>query len=235
MVSNSISYNHSVISSINQVHDIDLIQNTYFASMYFVRIPKLITSFFPNYIWNVGEHEIALTFDDGPNISSTKVLLDILEKEDCRASFFLLGNHAERHSDLVEEIKNKGHAIGHHSYSHLNGWKISSKKYLDDVEQAYQFIQTPLFRPPYGKITSKKWLQIKQLDFDMKCCMFNFMPGDFDINVNEQTLRKRMYQVKGGDIIVLHDNENCLVKYQSFLPQWIKDMKAKDLTFVALK
>ncbi|MCO5248983.1 MAG: polysaccharide deacetylase family protein [Chitinophagales bacterium] len=202
--------------------------------MYFVRIPKAITYFFPHYLWNVGERQIALTFDDSPNTDSTSHLLHLLAETDCKVTFFLLGQQAEKHPDLVCEIQQQGHAVGHHSFNHKNGWKTSNEEYLSDVQKAYQIIKTPLFRPPYGKITQKKWQLIQSENPDMKCCLFNFMPGDFDEKVNSELLQKRMIQVQGGDIIVLHDRKECLVKYQDFLPQWIKDMKTKGYTFVTL-
>ena len=202
--------------------------------MYLIRIPKVLTTFFPPYQWKVKEHEIALTFDDGPHPESTLQLLKILSEANCTSTHFLLGENTNSYPDLVENIRADDHAIGHHSYSHLNSCKTPKDVYLKDVEKAYQLIQTPLFRPPYGKIKSRYWKEIAQLHPEMKCCLFNLMPGDFDVKVNNQLLEKRMQKVKGGDIIVLHDRPDCLAKYNSFLKDWILEMKAKGYVFVTL-
>lgn len=202
--------------------------------MYLIRIPKALTTFFPQYQWQVKEHEIALTFDDGPHPESTTELLHILSDANCTSTHFLLGKNAEAYPNLIEQIREQNHAIGHHSYSHLNGWKTSKTEYLDDIKKAYQLFPTALFRPPYGKITSQQWSEISNLYPNMKCCLFNFMPGDFDAKVDSHLLNIRMQNVKGGDVVVIHDRPDCLVKYKPFLKEWILGMKAKGYVFVSL-
>lgn len=202
--------------------------------MYFVKIPKVITGLFPEYRWEVESHQIALTFDDGPHPESTPKLLEILSESGCPATHFLLGKKVTENPELVIEIIGKGNAIGHHSFNHLNGWNTENAIYIKDFEAGYQAVKTNLFRPPYGKITPNQWKGIHEKYPDMQCCQFNFMPGDFDEKVDEILLKNRMYQVKGGEIIVLHDRPDCLVKYAPFLKEWIADMKAKGLEFVTL-
>ncbi len=202
--------------------------------MYLVRIPKVITGLFPEYRWEVEPHQIALTFDDGPYPESTPALLQILSEADCPATHFLLGKKVVGNPRLITEIIEKDHTIGHHSFNHLNGWNVSLETYLKDFDAGYEQVKTSLFRPPYGKITHRQWKAIHGKYPDMQCCQFNFMPGDFDEKVDEILLKNRMYQVKGGEIIVLHDRPDCFVKYAPFLKEWIANMKTKGLDFVTL-
>lgn len=202
--------------------------------MYWVRIPSFTSYLFPEWKWKVEKHQIALTFDDGPYENSTFELLNILEETNCPATFFLLGKQVEKNRFLLDEILAKGHRIGHHSYYHLNGWSANTDEYIKDIEKGFELVQSPLFRPPYGKITPSQWKSLQSMHPDWQCCQFSFMPGDFDPKVNEWQLKDRMYQVEGGDIIVLHDRPDTLVKYSSFLKDWIHDMRDRGLEFVIL-
>lgn len=202
--------------------------------MYLVRTPDLIAKIFPQYQWKVGEKEIALTFDDGPHPESTVKLLELLSEADCIATHFLLGKQVVENLDVTQEILNSQQVVGHHSFSHLNGYRTKNELYLEDITQGYKLIKTNLFRPPYGKIKTSQWRAFQASYPEIKCCMFNFMPGDFDDKVNAELLHKRMQKVKGGDIVVLHDRPSCLEKYQPFLAQWILDKKSQGYSFVGL-
>lgn len=202
--------------------------------MYLVRIPKMITGFLPEYIWKVKSHQIALTFDDGPHLESTPQLLQILSEANCPATHFLLGKQIDLTNFNVESYTQQGHTIGHHSYQHLNGWSSPNDVYLKDIEEGYLRVQTNLYRPPYGKITPNQWTELKELYPDMVCCQFNFMPGDFDEKADTVLLKNRMSEVRGGDIVVLHDRPACFEKYAPFLKDWIADMRGKGLSFVTL-
>ncbi|MCO5233900.1 MAG: polysaccharide deacetylase family protein [Chitinophagales bacterium] len=203
--------------------------------MYFVRVSKIVSSIFPNYVWNVASHQIALTFDDGPHPQSTPLLLELLLKCDISCTHFLLGKQVELYPDTFQLIQNSQHQIGSHSYSHLNGWKTHQRKYVEDVIKGNSSIKSHLFRPPYGKILKSQWKEIHSSYPEMKCCQFNFMPGDFDEDISIEILEKRLFSVKGGDIIVLHDRPDCFAKYVNVLEYWVKNMKDRGLEFVVLQ
>jgi len=202
--------------------------------MYWVRIPDMITRCFPDFVWKVGAQEIALTFDDGPDPETTEQLVALLKQQNCLATHFLLGNKAQKYPELVEQIRSAGHAAGHHSFSHPDGWRTGNDIYLEDVRRGYDIVQSPLFRPPYGKIRPGQWHQLKKDHPDMRCILFNLMPGDFDVSTDIRKLRERLYRAKGGDIIVLHDRKACYEKYAEILPEWIQAMREKGLSFVTL-
>ena len=100
-----------------------------------------------------------LTFDDGPNPSVTPMLLDLLAKYRVKATFFVIGEKAERNPDLIARIVAEGHAIGEHSYRHLSALRSSPWRIARDLLNgavALDTIGVPsqkrLFRPPYGKL-----------------------------------------------------------------------------------
>ncbi len=66
----------------------------------------------------LGPHEVVLTFDDGPNLPTTPMVLNALARECVKATFFLIGRNAEAHPDLVRKIAAAGHTVGHHSMTH---------------------------------------------------------------------------------------------------------------------
>jgi peptidoglycan/xylan/chitin deacetylase (PgdA/CDA1 family) len=203
--------------------------------MYLLRIPSIIQSFFPEYQWQVANHQIALTFDDGPNPDSTAQLLALLKQADVPATHFLLGKQVEQNPDLFQQIIESGHAIGHHSYSHWDGWKLREEAYVEDVIRGQKLVDTNLFRPPYGKITKRKWKLLQDVLPSTILVMFSLMPGDFELEISSDKLHQRMIQARGGDIIVLHDTPMALEKYAPFLLEWVHNMKEKGLEFVSLQ
>ena len=130
---------------------------------YFVNTPKFLQSLFSSLTWKIPSKEriVYLTFDDGPTKEVTSSLLDMLNKEKVKATFFCVGKNVEKHPDLLQEIKLQGHGVGNHSNTHINGWKTNKKQYLEDIDAADKLINSGLFRPPYGKLNwkSKKALQ----------------------------------------------------------------------------
>ncbi|HUH72960.1 MAG TPA: polysaccharide deacetylase family protein [Chitinophagales bacterium] len=193
-----------------------------------------MTFLFPNLIWNVKPNQIALTFDDGPHPESTALLLQLLEEAECSTTHFLIGKNCEEFSNEFKLLQTSLHAIGHHTYHHLNAWRSTPENYLDDLVLAKDIVKTSLFRPPYGRMTPNISVQILEEFPEIKICQFNLMPGDFDAKVDSEILKERMYRAKGGDIIVLHDRPECFEKYAPFLKEWIGDMKGKGLEFVIL-
>ena len=97
--------------------------------------PKLIRRLMPDLIWEIDDPDgVYLTFDDGPNRANTEKILDILEREHIRATFFLTGRNVGRYPDVVRRIYQSGHAIGVHSYSHDYKKLYSSPQaYIDEL------------------------------------------------------------------------------------------------------
>lgn len=109
--------------------------------------------------------EVALTFDDGPDTLYTPQVLDKLKKHGVKATFFLLGENAERYPKVVERIVNEGHIVGNHTYNHPNLIKVDDKQYHEQILNTEKILQKltgyspKFFRPPYGIINENqvKW------------------------------------------------------------------------------
>lgn len=99
---------------------------------------------------------VALTFDDGPSSKSTSRILNTLQENDAKATFFILGMEAERHPEILNRMIDEGHEIGNHSYSHKDLTKLSDEEIADQIYRTQQIVaeatgQAPiLVRPPYG-------------------------------------------------------------------------------------
>ena len=122
---------------------------------YTIKSPWVLRKTFPDYIWKLdtGQPVLYLTFDDGPHPEITGFVLDELKRYNAKATFFCIGNNVALYPETYKRILLEGHRVGNHTYSHLNGWKTNDKKYIDDVLKAREYINSDLFRPPYGKIT----------------------------------------------------------------------------------
>lgn len=106
-------------------------------SFYWIKTSRFIKKIFSKYIWDIpnSENKIYLTFDDGPTPEITEWVLEELKKYNAQASFFCIGHNIEKHPDIFEKVVNEGHAIGNHTFNHLNGWKTATEEYLENSMQ----------------------------------------------------------------------------------------------------
>ncbi len=173
--------------------------------------PCLISGWlYPEAIFRIRTIEklLYLTFDDGPDPDSTPQLLDILEWHNIKSLFFCNGKAAEKHPDLIALIKTKGHLIGNHGYEHLNGWKTSGEKYIENVAIAAPYTSSGLFRPPYGRL---RFSQYRKLKKKYKIIFWDIMPYDFDTSFGKKnSLRILKNKIRPGSIIVLHDTSKSV-------------------------
>lgn len=202
--------------------------------MYFVRTPGIIKLFSQNIIWEIKgkEKTIYLTFDDGPDIDVTPDVLEILQKFDAKATFFCVGKKAVKHPELIEKIRELGHTIGNHSYSHIHGNRVAVEMFYDDIEKCDMILNSRLFRPPYGKITRT---QIEKLRSRYYLILWSVLTGDFDKKVTkEKCLARSVKYTKGGSIIVFHSNLKAKEKVLFVLPQYLEHFSKLGYTFEAL-
>ena len=197
----------------------------------FVKTPSLTKYLFPSLVWkkNTDQKKIWITFDDGPDKKVTPYLIDVLEKFGIKATFFIIGNQAKKYPELVKLIINNGHKIGNHSFSHLNGFSTNNNKYLEDVEQAKKYIDSDIFRPPYGKITP---FQIKNLKKDFKIIMWDIMSWDFKENISSNKVYKNVINnVENGSIILFHNNLKSYKNLKKSLEIILEKLKDKGYQF----
>ena len=203
--------------------------------MYLVRLPKWAQYIYPKRVFSFpskGEKVLYITFDDGPNESTTPFILDTLQNYNAQATFFCIGQNVERLPELYDAIIKAGHIVGNHTAHHLNGWNTSIETYIEDIEQATEKINSILFRPPYGRMTKaqEKVLQAKYPA--LKTVMWTILSGDFDTKINgEKCTQNVISKARNGDIIVFHDSNKAKERLEVALPKVLDFFSKKGFVF----
>ena len=201
---------------------------------YWVKTPTIFKRLFPKIVWNFSEKEqkVFLTFDDGPSTNVTDSILTILEQEKVRATFFCIGKNVKKNPELANKILKKGHSIGNHSMTHVNGWRTRKNSYLRNINEASEYINSNLFRPPFGRFNLYSLDQILK---KYKLVMWDVLSGDFDEKIEEKAVINNVIKnVANGSIIVFHDNNKSKEKTLSALIKTIKKLKEKGFSFEAI-
>ena len=188
--------------------------------MYFVKAPPILKKLYPqNLIWKRdSKDKVYLTFDDGPHDTATTFVLEELQKYNAKATFFCIGQNVMALPNVYEQIIKDGHKIGNHTHSHPNGWKMSTKKYLQNIKNAQHFIESNLFRPPYGRIRRRQAQEIKKLGFQI--ILWDVLSGDFDTHISPQKCWENIEQnIEPGSIVVFHDSSKAWERMEYALPR----------------
>lgn len=194
------------------------------------KTPSFIRWIVPRRTWGFSSSEtLFLTFDDGPTEGLTNWILDVLKEKGVKATFFCVGANAEKYPELMSRMVNEGHAIGNHTMKHENGNKTSKEDYLTSIQEASKFIDSKLFRPPYGRLPVPYVSSIKK---NYEIIMWTWLSYDFDETVSvEEILEKSKKQIKAGDILVLHDNLKIEEKAKTLLPSFLDDLIERGYQF----
>ena len=173
-----------------------------------LQILKSIRAFSPSLVWKkkCSQNNIWLTFDDGPFPDITPFILNILKTEQVKATFFLVGEQMEKFPETVNAIKDSGHLIANHSYSHNNGWTTKNSTYFEDIKKCQALMpENKLYRPPYGKISIT---QIYKLKKKYKLILWDVLSMDFsDCSTPSKIKKNVLNNVENGSIIVFHNNK----------------------------
>ena len=175
---------------------------------------------------------VALTFDDGPNSTTTNQALDTLSKYGIKATFFVLGKNVSGNEEILKRMKADGHVIGNHSWSHPVLSKLSldeAKKQITDTEDALTKVlgsSSKLMRPPYGAITD----DIRN-SLDLSFIMWDVDSLDWKSKNEAAILTEIQREVKNGSIILMHDIHAETV---NALPKVIDYLKGQGYDFVTI-
>lgn len=203
--------------------------------MRFVKIPQLLKKLFSSLIWdyNTGEKVVYITFDDGPIPESTAWTLNLLRSENVKATFFCVGDNVRKYPEIYQEILNEGHAVGNHTHNHLRGFTNQSQSYVDNVKLASQYINSKLFRPPYGMI---KRSQAKKLLKNYKIIMWDVLSEDYRQDITpEECYQAVLKSIRPGSIILFHNHEKSEKNMRYALPRLIDELKKLDYQFGVCK
>lgn len=192
--------------------------------MYFIKTPGLLRKLYaPGLVWEGpqrAEPTVYLTFDDGPHPEITHFVLEQLDRYDASATFFCIGRNVVENPGLYERLVRSRHTVGNHTYDHLNGWKASTQDYLADVAQAGRLIESPLFRPPYGRIRRAQAKALQEGKTPYTIVMWSLLSGDFDAEITpEKCLENVVFNAEPGTIIVFHDSLKAAPRLEYALPR----------------
>ncbi len=192
---------------------------------------------FPTRLWKIETEakEIYLTFDDGPHPELTPQVLDLLQQYNAKATFFCVGENVKKYPEVYSRIIGDGHRVGNHTMHHLNGSKTKDNVYLHDILEAKKYIDSNLFRPPYGRLSSFQAQQLAQPLYKLKPVMWTVLSGDFDKKITpERCLNNVTLKSGAGDIIVFHDSEKAKENMLYALPKVLDFFAQKAYTFKAI-
>jgi peptidoglycan/xylan/chitin deacetylase (PgdA/CDA1 family) len=193
-----------------------------------------------------GETLLALTFDDGPNPAMTPRLLDILAKEQVRATFFLIGEYVRAFPALAGEIAARGHAIGNHTDTHPSLVLLSRRRIAEEFRRCQEAIaqatgRAPVWmRPPRGFRSPQMHVAARQAGF-RGVAMWSTHARDWKRQPASDVIA-RLRRVRPGDIVLLHDGAppaeggpgrdrwHTLAAVEHWLPRW----KERGWKFVTL-
>lgn len=152
------------------------------------------------------ENLIAFTFDDGPHPSFTPQLLEILVRHNAQATFFMIGERAGRHPDVVRQVARAGHTIGNHSWNHPSFPYLSHRDRLSQIRQCAQTLapySAPLFRPPFGHQNLGSWLDAMYLKHQV--VTWNVIARDWLDDSAAQLSERVKGRIEPGSIVLFHD------------------------------
>ncbi len=208
--------------------------------LYFVKTPWWLKKIYPGYLWtiNTKKNILYLTFDDGPHPEATPFVLDELRKYDALATFFCIGKNVNAYPEIYKRVLDEGHTVGNHTQHHLNGWKTDNIIYMNDIAEAGKYIDSGLFRPPYGRITSfqAKHLRSAMRGRESTVVMWDVLSADFDTSLTPmKCMENVVFHAKAGSIVVFHDSEKAFSKIQYVLPKILSFFSEKGFVFDAIK
>jgi peptidoglycan-N-acetylglucosamine deacetylase len=156
-----------------------------------------------------GSRQLALTFDDGPNDLWTPRLVDVLQRHQVRATFFLIGRYVEQRPELVRQIAAAGHVIGNHTWDHPNLIFVRPREVEAQIRRCAEALEqavgahSKLFRPPYGGRTPQALRAVRRCG--LVPVMWSVSGWDWEAKSAAEIENKVMGSVEGGEVILLHD------------------------------
>jgi len=153
---------------------------------------------------------IAVTFDDGPDPAHTPLVLDELARLGMVATFFVTGQRAERHPELVRRIVAAGHAVGSHSDTHPEPWRTSFRQLVADYRRGRRRVERAaggrvrLFRPPYGDMSGSAGLAA--MAARLRPWLWTLDSHDWEPGATAETIASHLTTLRAGDVVLLHDS-----------------------------
>jgi len=226
---------------------------------YTVKTPLLFKKIYPSLIWEKPTKEkiLYLTFDDGPHQVATPFVLDQLKQYNAKATFFCIGKNVMQQQNVYRRILDEGHKAGNHTFDHLNGWRTNNTTYLKNIFEASKYIDSDLFRPPYGRITKFQASILQKINGEWSIgnkkkkeknediltihyspftiVMWTVLSGDFDEKISpERCLQNVILNSRPGNIIVFHDSTKAWSRMSFAFPKVLEHFSNEGFSFKTL-
>lgn len=189
----------------------------------------------PIYCVEIDEKKIALTFDVAIGDEFIEDILNILEKNNVKATFFVIGSWVDRHEAILKKIDSEGHEIGNHSTTHPHFTQLSSQRIKEEIYITNNKIRkitgkdVIIFRPPFGDYNREVVKTVREAGY--YCIQWDVDSLDWK-NPSEEYMYKRvMEKTKNGSILLFH---NTAKQTPRILEKIIKDLKGKGFEFVKI-
>ncbi len=198
------------------------------------RPPRWIRWIFPGATFRIpsakkGEKQIFLTFDDGPIPEVTPWVLDILDRYGVKATFFMVGQNVERHPELLEEVRRRGHTVGNHTLHHIQGASATTMRYMRDAAEGAALTGSDLFRPPHGWLRPRQLMALRK---HYRVIMYDLVTRDYSKRLTPRRVVENVKRfTRDGSIIVFHDSLKSLPRLKEALPEALEWLKAEGYRF----
>jgi peptidoglycan/xylan/chitin deacetylase (PgdA/CDA1 family) len=186
---------------------------------------------FPGAYWrfNTDKKVVYLTFDDGPIPEITPWVLDVLDKYRIKATFFCVGDNVRKHPAVYQMLIDRGHAVGNHTFHHLQGLKTRTKNYQKDVEAAARLIKSNLFRPPHGHLRTRQFFKMRE---NYRVILWDVVTRDYSKYLtSDQVFENVKKYTRNGSIIVFHDSLKAGDRMKEALPRSIEWLLEQGYSF----
>ncbi len=198
------------------------------------RPPRWFRWIFPGATFRIpsakkGEKQIFLTFDDGPIPEVTPWVLDILDRYGVKATFFMVGQNVERHPELLEEVRRRGHTVGNHTLHHIQGASATTMRYMRDAAEGAALTGSDLFRPPHGWLRPRQLMALRK---HYRVIMYDLVTRDYSKRLTPRRVVENVKRfTRDGSIIVFHDSLKSLPRLKEALPEALEWLKAEGYRF----
>ena len=152
---------------------------------------------------------VFLTFDDGPSPKLTPKVLDLLAAHGAKATFFVCGRQVALYPQLAARIRQEGHALANHTYTHPYLTNVTVTAALEEVDHCQQLIAplgaAKIFRPPHGLLSARLLTALVRRGYQI--AFWSQDSGDWGNGSETELAARLVQQVHGGDVIILHDDQ----------------------------
>lgn len=198
--------------------------------------PLLYRLLFPGGYWRLpsrNDKVIYLTFDDGPIPELTPWVLDLLDKYDVKATFFCVGDNVRKYPEIYQDVLDRGHKVGNHTFNHIQGVRTFTKKYVKNAELASECIDSPLFRPPHGHMRLPQFFLLRK---KYKIILWDVVTRDYSNKLSpDEVLDNVKNYARNGSIIVFHDSLKAESNMKYALPRAIEWLKEQGYIFKTIE